>query len=218
MSDERIACVTLGEDLALLALGVLTGRERADALAHLERCEDCRDALAGLARTADRLVTIAPALEPPPGFATRVLAAIDPPADRRVERIGRRRHAALVAAGVLLAGALGITASRTGSRPAPAPSVRSAALRGPAGARGGIAAYAGPPARLVVVVEHLGPQHWVSCVVETRAGTRLAIGTFWLDHGSGSWSAPLRVPLDTLQSAEIVAPDGAVVASGRLSG
>lgn len=40
---SEISCEKLREIGAELALGVLPGRERAGAVAHLERCADCRE-------------------------------------------------------------------------------------------------------------------------------------------------------------------------------
>jgi hypothetical protein len=59
-----------------LALGLLTGEERAAALAHLERCEGCRAEVASLAVAADEVLLAAPAVEPPPGFRDRVLTRL----------------------------------------------------------------------------------------------------------------------------------------------
>jgi hypothetical protein len=67
------------EDLsAELALGILEGRERAVALAHVEHCADCRQDLLAMGAVADRLVELTPSAEPPAGFETRVLARLNP--------------------------------------------------------------------------------------------------------------------------------------------
>ncbi|HEX6569093.1 MAG TPA: zf-HC2 domain-containing protein [Acidimicrobiales bacterium] len=69
-------CAELREAAPDVALGLLTGEERAAALAHLERCEACRAEVASLAGTADELLLVAPEAAPPPGFADRVLAGL----------------------------------------------------------------------------------------------------------------------------------------------
>src|SRR5947199_338348 len=51
-----------------LALGLLTGLERARALAHLEECHACRTELATLSDAADAVLLLAPAAAPDPGF------------------------------------------------------------------------------------------------------------------------------------------------------
>ena len=39
----HMSCAEFHDSAAELALGVLTGRERAEALAHLDHCEACRE-------------------------------------------------------------------------------------------------------------------------------------------------------------------------------
>src|ERR1700683_4325260 len=63
---------------AELALGVLTGRERARALAHLDQCEACRENVRQLTVTGEELVGLLPAIEPPAGFETRVMERLWP--------------------------------------------------------------------------------------------------------------------------------------------
>ena len=60
------------DELAELALGVLTGRERARALSHVESCQRCADELEQLSRVADAVVQVAPEMEPPMGFEVRL--------------------------------------------------------------------------------------------------------------------------------------------------
>jgi hypothetical protein len=69
-------CAELGKVAAELALGVLTGRERADAVAHLAGCDACREDVRQLIETHDGLVGLLPQAEPPAGFETRVLARL----------------------------------------------------------------------------------------------------------------------------------------------
>jgi hypothetical protein len=73
MSDATIDCAGLAEAAAELALGVLTGRERAQAIAHLDRCDNCREDVRQLMATSEGLLGLLPESEPPAGFETRVL-------------------------------------------------------------------------------------------------------------------------------------------------
>ena len=50
----------LGDVAAGLALGALTGRERAGAVAHLEKCPACRAHVQDLTRTATQLLALLP--------------------------------------------------------------------------------------------------------------------------------------------------------------
>jgi hypothetical protein len=70
---NEMSCAMLADVAAELALGVLTGRERADAIEHLDRCEACREDVRKLMATGDELLLLLPPAEPSPGFETRVL-------------------------------------------------------------------------------------------------------------------------------------------------
>jgi hypothetical protein len=70
---NEMGCAEFADAAAELALGVLTGRERAQALAHLDRCEACRENVRQLTVTGEELVGLLPAIEPPAGFETRVM-------------------------------------------------------------------------------------------------------------------------------------------------
>ena len=70
---NEMGCAEFADAAAELALGVLTGRERARALAHLDQCEACRENVRQLTVTGEELVGMLPAIEPPAGFETRVM-------------------------------------------------------------------------------------------------------------------------------------------------
>jgi hypothetical protein len=71
-----MGCDKFADVAAELALGVLIGRERADALAHLERCDACRETVRQLTMTGEQLLGLVPAVEPPAGFESRALARL----------------------------------------------------------------------------------------------------------------------------------------------
>ena len=71
-----MTCETVREIAPDVALGLLTGEERAEALAHLERCDRCRAEVASLAVVADEVLLAGPRVAPPAGFADRVVAAV----------------------------------------------------------------------------------------------------------------------------------------------
>jgi hypothetical protein len=74
-----MTCGELADVAAELALGVLTGRERASAIAHLSHCEACREDVRQLMVTGEQLLELLPAAEPPAGFETRVLERLGLP-------------------------------------------------------------------------------------------------------------------------------------------
>ncbi|MEU9118784.1 hypothetical protein AB0C96_02805 [Streptomyces sp. NPDC048506] len=69
---DHLSCEELHETGAELALGVLSGRERAEAAAHLDRCADCREYVEQLVLVGDGLLGLLPEVEPPAGFEARV--------------------------------------------------------------------------------------------------------------------------------------------------
>lgn len=83
-----MGCAEFADVAAELALGVLTGRERARALAHLDHCETCRTRVRQLTLTGEKLLELLPSREPPAGFETRVMERLGLPVPDQ-ERPGR---------------------------------------------------------------------------------------------------------------------------------
>ena len=129
-------CEQYSNDLAELALGVLTGRERAQVLAHVESCPRCADELEHLSRVADTVVQSAPEMEPPLGFEVRLferMGVTDVRPRRRRFRPSRWVPAAVgVAAAALV---LGLGLSLTSSS---APTVAAQRRTDAAGGDGGL--------------------------------------------------------------------------------
>ena len=68
-----MTCAQVHDVAAELALGALTGRERAAALAHLGQCRPCREDVRRLMVAGGLLLELLPPARPPAGFETRVL-------------------------------------------------------------------------------------------------------------------------------------------------
>lgn len=66
------ACEEYADNLAELALGILTGRERAAALAHVDSCPRCAEELEQLSHVSDAVLSVAPEVEPTVGFEVRL--------------------------------------------------------------------------------------------------------------------------------------------------
>jgi hypothetical protein len=85
------SCDEHASNLAELALGILTGRERAAALAHVDVCPRCAEELEQLAHAADAVVRVAPELDPPVGFEVRLFNRMGlteaPPAESVPDRV-----------------------------------------------------------------------------------------------------------------------------------
>src|SRR5215468_3198036 len=114
------SCAQFREVAPELALGVLGGAERAEAIIHANGCARCQALVTELTEVADALPLLAPEREPPPGFEQRVLAA-----GRARRRRVTRRWFASVAAVAAAAAILSITIVRVvdaGNDTAPAAS------------------------------------------------------------------------------------------------
>jgi anti-sigma factor RsiW len=82
--SQRSACAELADTRVELALGLLSGTDRAAAVSHLAGCHRCSEEVDDISRVVDQLALLAPQAEPPAGFETRVLAAV------AGGRVGRR--------------------------------------------------------------------------------------------------------------------------------
>ena len=71
-----MTCAEVRDVAEELALDLLDGVERAAALAHLETCASCRHEVGTLTEVAEEVLLLAPAAEPSPGFAARVVTQI----------------------------------------------------------------------------------------------------------------------------------------------
>ena len=85
-----------------LALGTLSGTERAVALSHLETCAECRREVEELSAAADALLLAAVEVDAPVGFEVRLLERVrqaDRP-ERTVPRLSLRTRVLALAAAV----------------------------------------------------------------------------------------------------------------------
>jgi hypothetical protein len=57
----------------------------------------------------------------------------------------------------------------------------------------------------------------VQCVVVSDDGTAHHVGTFEAREGYGAWIAPLHVDPSRVRSAEVVSPQGEVLAAATLA-
>jgi anti-sigma-K factor RskA len=99
---SEMNCREFSDVAAELALGVLTGRERAAAIAHLDQCDACRENVRQLTMTGEGLLELLPTREPPAGFESRVMERIGlatpaatpapAPAPSPASRVGRLFH------------------------------------------------------------------------------------------------------------------------------
>lgn len=215
---DEMSCDEMAGMAAELALGVLTGRERARAIAHLDRCEPCRETVRELTETGEGLLALVPSREPPAGFESRVVARLGI-AERRPKRTRRMLAVAAVALAVVASGLggwglRGATSSPAAGTARTAASLYSAPLT-TAGHRtaGTVYLYDGNPRWLYMSVRVGSANGAVVCQLVSRDGHVTTVGSFRLTGGYGYWASPEHVDPDNVKEARLTTPNGTVLAT-----
>jgi hypothetical protein len=227
MSDHTV-CEKFADNLAELALGILTGRERMATLAHVESCAHCADELEALSWATDAMLHMAPEVEPPLGFEVSLFSRMG------VDELAARRQAsrprwilAGAAAVVVLAVGLGVGLSvgssstkakieahahSTNSKP-----MLTASLTEDGSTVGVVSLYGGSTPVLTMELAESSLHGIVTCEIVTDNGVTHKLGTFKVTNGYGAWVAPLGVSPDVVRTARLVSPDGTTIATATLS-
>jgi len=228
---NEMDCAVFQDAAAELALGILTGPDRAAALKHMERCASCQAEAASLAVAADRLLDLIPARGAPDGFESRMAAAFRQSVPGQAARrqrgkaacrrlAGWRRRYWVAAAAAAAAGALGLGLNQIGARPQePAYSgAEVAALRTPAGSRAGEVVVTGASQPLLVMVLNPGAAPgWYHCYLRTSGGRQAFAGAFHVGRDGGLWVIRLPMPPRDLAGARLVGPGGTEIASATFT-
>jgi anti-sigma-K factor RskA len=200
---SMIGCAAVQERAPDLALGILDGSERAEAVEHVSHCTRCQATVSEFAEVADLLPALAPEAEPPPGFERRVLAAMR--ADRRRTFLRRVATAAVAAA---LAAILSIVIVRVvdadrDTRPqAAAPVLRSVQMISDDEVAVGRVAVSGTGrAAVAVSVDYHVPDGRYTLQVQHAGEVTRSIGTIAIVGGHGEWRGDTRVPADAVTVA-----------------
>jgi hypothetical protein len=233
MNDD-VSCEQVRDLAADLAVGIADGQERDAALRHTATCAECRHLVAELSSVADDLLLLAPAHEPPPGFASRTLARMTPSspqprrlaARRALRRTGGGRSwvpRLAVAASVAAALALGagIVYQGTSADRHLADSYRSvlaqghgsffaaAPLQSPTGTLGSVFGYQGQPSWLFATLNRPPAQpESFSVQLITRDGRHLSLGETVLGGTHTTWGAQIPVKLSQVSQLRFVAAGG----------
>jgi hypothetical protein len=228
---SEMDCAVFQDAAPELALGILTGPDRAAALKHMERCASCQAEVALLAAAADRLLDLVPARGAPDGFESRMAAAFRQSVPGQAARrhrgkaacrrlAGWRRRGYRLAAAAAAAGTLSFGLYQLGAPPQdPAYSgAEMAALRTPAGARTGEVAVTGAPQPLLVMVINPGAAPgWYHCYLRTSGGQQVFAGAFHVGRDGGVWVSRPPVPPRDLAGARLAGPGGTEIASATFS-
>jgi Putative zinc-finger len=217
--------------LAELALGTLTGRERAQALAHVEECPACATDLEQLSLAADMLLEAAPTVEPPLGFEVRLMERLGTGrattrARRRQSRFWLSTPVAACLVAVMLFALVGAGfASGWLSRGSPhqvasgfgtdsGGHLRTESLVSGSRTIGEATVYTGTTSWLYMSVDGGPSSGTATCEVQLTDGSTRMLGTFWINSGYGAWVAPIASGMAPIQTASLIT-DGTVLASAR---
>ena len=211
---SALTCAEVRELAPELALGILGGAERAEALLHVNVCARCQAYVVELTEAADAIPQLVPEAEPPPGFELRVLHRLGE--DRRR---WRRRWVASVAAVAAAVAIVSVTVVRvveagdTTSTAATAITTARALGRPVAVAMdGGIHsvpagwAYVSNRHGVAVSVDYGIPSGNYRVEVQPSKGAATSIGTMAVESGRGSWTGRSTAPLGA--GAHIALVDG----------
>ena len=205
---------------AELGLGVLTGRERAQAIQHLQHCDQCRARVHGMAFTSDELLRLLPGQQPPAGFSAQVTSRLRQAAQAPVRS---RRSRILTATAVLvLVAAAGVAGWGSHATPEPTgPAGRSA----PATLRTAALFTPGHEA-IGKVFLHSGSQTWmftdvdldikdttIVCQLIDRTGRVITVGSFRLVKGDGYWGSPEPDQPAMITGARLITTAGTLLAT-----
>jgi Putative zinc-finger len=232
-----LRCSQLRDMAPDVALGLVTGEERAAALAHLEGCAACRAEVASLAGVADELLLVGPEAPPPEGFDRRVLARLAqvraaeaPSAARRWGPAHLRRRTRLrrpdgrrLAVGAVLsaaAAAVVLVAAVVAIRDDPAgPTEERAEMTTGVGEVVGTATVrSGDPATVAVDVPGwedavpAGATYWLAVEMDDGSRTMTHIGT-----DATWWKVSLEGDADEVASVSVLDGEGWVWCSAEFS-
>jgi hypothetical protein len=213
-------CAQMRELAPELALGVLGGAERGEAIIHLNNCSRCQAYVGELTEAADVLPMMALEQEPPPGFERRVLAGLH--ADRRRSR---RRWLASVAVAVAAATIFSITIvrvidARTDSTDAAAPATPTAQATAKM-----VSETTGAPAGWAYVSDHhsvaLAVAYGVDAgsydiQVASTQGAPVVIGGIDVAGARGSWMGTSSVEIKAGDTISLIDAQGAAVCHGTV--
>jgi hypothetical protein len=201
-----------------LALDIADGHERERALRHLAACPACSTAVAGFSATTDRLLLLAPSIQPPEGFRSRTRAKLAVPAARRPSPARWLAVAAAIVVAVAIGA--GTTARITAQDRALGRSYRGilsqgdgafftvAPLTGPAGRAGTVWGYQGSPSWIFASFAPDAPSGTYRASLRTVDGHTVDLGTFRIDASYPNWSASIPVGLTDVRGIRFVASDG----------
>jgi hypothetical protein len=191
---SALSCAEARELAPALALGILSGAERAEVVLHVNGCARCQAYVAELTEAADAIPQLAREAEPPPGFEARVLHRLGE-RERRTRRRWIAAAVAVAAAAIIVSITVVRVVESNDSTPTAAPQP-TRVLQDPVAVpmRGGVAdvaagwAFVHDHHGVAVSVDYgIASGRYAVQVTPTR-GAGTAIGTIDVDGGHGTWT------------------------------
>jgi anti-sigma-K factor RskA len=211
---SALRCAEVQELAPELALGVLGGAERAEAVLHVNGCVRCQALVAEFAEVADMLPTLAPELEPPAGFEARTRERLGAPRRRSRRRLLIAAAVAAAAAAIISITVVRVVESTTdggGSAPVAVAMVDSSGSL-PAGW-----AYLTDARSLAVSVDYGVTDGKYTVRVDPTVGAATELGSMTVTGGRGSFTGHSPVPLAPGSTIALVNAAGVQTCHGTVS-
>jgi hypothetical protein len=226
MSSDVMTCAEARELAPELALGILSGAERAEVVLHVNGCARCQAYVTELTEAADVIPQLVPEAEPPVGFEARVLRRLG-----EGERRTRRRWIAAVAAVAAAAIIVSITVVRVIESNEDSRGVAEGATTttivqrpvavvmeggGPNGDSPAGWAYVMNRHGIAVSVDYGIPPGTYAVRVDPSRGDPTVLGSVHVDSGRGSWTGRSATPLGPGSTISLVDAHGSEVCRGTV--
>ncbi len=215
-------CASTSDRLPELALGILSGTERADVLAHLDTCASCRAESGEWAATVDVMPTLLAEAEPPAGFESRTLERLRADQSRVPRRpiIQRVLALAAVVALVMVASVAAVRILDARGSGSSSSDVASASMIGNGGRRAGDAFMTSGGERYVFVDVNYGVKTGMYRIESVDAQNDVtALGHVVVSGGHGAWAGelPSGGTSGTPDMVRLVDPQGNVLCAARFA-
>jgi len=225
------SCAPMRDLLPDLALGTLSGDDRAGVIDHLGACPACAAEAGELSSVVDDLLLLAPEADPPAGFESAVLARMEAPGRPAPPRPAWRRPRVVLgalAATVVLAAGIGVAVASTGGSDhgldeqyvrtihvLGGKELRAAPLRSGDQTWGDAFVYEGRTSWVFVSMRWDAPDGDYRVVLDRSDGPSAAVGRLQLVRGQGSLGMTVG-DTHTVTAVRIVDPSGRTMCTARL--
>ena len=229
--NPPLTCARARELIPELALGDLTGDERAMVLDHLGSCGACGAEATALAEVVDDILRLAPQVDPPAGFESKVLTRMAAADQATPLRPWWRRPRAVIgsaaAAVILVAGLGAVAVSRHERDPGlddqyvqslralGGKEMRAASLSAGGRPWGDAFVYEGKTSWVFVSMSWDVPDGDYGIVLDRSDGPSATVGQLHLVRGQGSAGVTVG-DTNTVRAVRVVDPAGATVCTASM--